>query len=110
MQRKIKNFKCQKCSACCSQGVWLTLSEAQKIMRRHPGARFHWLKYDDKEYWTNTSYRGKCQFLSHTGCLIYDLRPKYCKEFPLEDGKPRYSMLKQCKAIKLMGGLKNGNL
>ncbi|MBN3037985.1 MAG: YkgJ family cysteine cluster protein [Candidatus Omnitrophica bacterium] len=89
--------KCPKKDSCCQTGAWVDLEEAKKILALRLKGSFHHLRKDRQfpsGYKVATSYEDDepCTFLTSEGlCSIhkvdYELKPTYCKEFPLEDGK-----------------------
>lgn len=88
--------KCHKMSHCCKTGACVDLENAKKIMELGLKGTFHEFKIDKdfpSGYMVATSYNDQpCTFLEEDGlCSIhkisYDLKPHYCKEFPLENGE-----------------------
>lgn len=101
--------KCAKQSACCGSGAWVDLEEAKKILSLGLKGDFFQLEKDadfPSGYRIGTSYNDNpCTFLTPEGlcaihCADYNLKPAYCKEFPLENGRlsPFADIL--CLAVK----------
>lgn len=101
--------KCRKKNSCCDFGAWVDLEAAKKILSLGLGGDFYHLEEDrdfPSGYKVGTSYEdNRCSFLEPDGlCAIhkidYDLKPVYCREFPLENGKlsPVAGVL--CPAVK----------
>lgn len=98
--------KCPQMSSCCQSGVWVDLEEAKTILDL--GIKkgvFHHLEIDDdfpSGFKVAPSYDDvPCSFLDKKGlCKIhkigYDLKPRYCKEYPFEDGKPAEDLEDLC--------------
>ena len=96
---------CRECTlgACCRYGVEVDLFEAARILAKDLAiARpwFHFLRRDKRfpsgfVFGTNLRKR-RCVFQGHDRrCVIYDVRPRFCREFPLEDNRraPDYLIL-----------------
>lgn len=95
-----KKIDCQKCVhkgfSCCRYGTWVDLEEAKKITELDLFGSFEDIEVDT-EYPSGFKIatkieNGACSFLDKDGlCSIhkvnYELKPHYCKEFPLRDGK-----------------------
>ncbi|MFA5315518.1 MAG: YkgJ family cysteine cluster protein [Candidatus Omnitrophota bacterium] len=100
---------CRACGLgrCCRDGVEVDLFEAARILKRlqrQPlGPVKPWFRYlrADKRFPSgfvfSTVVRDKrCVFQGKDmRCRIYPVRPRYCREFPLEDGRvaPYYHQL-----------------
>ena len=76
--------KCHRCGSCCGIAKvrldpTIPLSEAEYAMRRTGASS---LDYDQFGHLIITL--GPCPYLSknRTTCLIYDIRPQLCREFP----------------------------
>lgn len=85
-----KHFICKQCSDCCKTGVVVDLKQALKIIDKCGGQMHHLKKNKDfpSGFSVETSYDSdKCLYLKRNKCTIYKHRPRYCGEFPLEDGK-----------------------
>jgi Fe-S-cluster containining protein len=89
--------KCITCltGSCCKDGVEVDLKEAQKISQLAIDLSKPWFEglCEDRDMpsgWaTSTVVReGRCVFQrSDYRCMIYEHRPMYCREFPLENGR-----------------------
>lgn len=108
----MKSIDCEKCkqkNSCCDFGAWVDLEEAKKILRLGLKGDFYHLE-EDKDfpsgYKVGTSYEdNRCSFITPEGlCPIhkidYNLKPRYCKEFPYENGKLSPSVSLLCVAAK----------
>ncbi|QAT16502.1 hypothetical protein BU251_01545 [Candidatus Velamenicoccus archaeovorus] len=100
---------CRACGfgRCCRDGVEVDLFEAARILKqlrnRPLGLAKPWFRYlrADKRspsgFVFSTIVRDKrCVFQDkNMRCRIYPIRPRYCREFPLEDGRvaPYYHLL-----------------
>ncbi len=81
----------------------MTTEEMQRIAATHPQVPIPWFRklegkeLSDAEHPYATVVRnGTCVFQDKTNlCKIYDVRPQYCRDFPIEDGKtaPHYQRL-----------------
>jgi Fe-S-cluster containining protein len=104
-----KNFPdtsvCVTCyqGSCCREGVEADLFEVARILERSLDIPKPWFKYvgRDKEfpsgYKFETILRNKrCIFQNDAmRCMVYEIRPRFCEEFPLESGEkaPYYHVL-----------------
>jgi Fe-S-cluster containining protein len=88
--------ECKQIGSCCRGGVWVDLEEAKTITKLELKGTFHNLEVDESSpsgFIVSTNFaKEPCSFLCVDGkCAIhkisYDLKPKYCKEFPYQDGK-----------------------
>lgn len=98
MKNKIKSTceDCEMMGSCCRYGTTVGLEEAKKILKLDLLGEFYNLESDisfKSGYSLSTSINGEpCSFLCSDGkCSIhkisYKYKPKYCKQFPCEDGK-----------------------
>jgi len=102
---------CRACrvGSCCSDGVELDLFEVARILKRDPDVPKPWFRYmsRDKRFpsgfrFTTTVRDRRCVFQNaDRRCVIYDIRPRYCREFPMEGDRrePLYSYL--CHQAKM---------
>lgn len=103
---KIHDLKlCKVCDqgSCCRHGVELDLQEVADILKRHLDIPKPWFAYlgRSKDFpsgfrFTTLLKNKKCIFQDDIKrCRIYPIRPRFCVEFPLEDGKraPYYHAL-----------------
>ena len=107
MKKSVNCLDCGSLGLCCSEGVWVDLEEAKSIEAYgiFEGEFSHLKK--DKTFpsgWkVSSSYNDSpCTFLAPDKlCKIhktdFDLKPKYCKEFPIQDGKISPSFKNLCK-------------
>jgi Fe-S-cluster containining protein len=113
MTRKIDHKKhgihdlklCRICDkgACCREGVEVDLFEVARILKRTLTIAkpwFHFIRRDKSSpsgFVFDTVVRGeRCVFqAADRRCRVYNIRPRYCREFPLEDGQraPYYHSL-----------------
>lgn len=96
---------CRVCNkgACCAQGVEVDLFEVARILKKPLNLKKPWFYFmgPDKEFpsgfnFSTTLRNGRCVFQdSRFRCRIYEIRPRYCAEFPFENGKkaPYYHAL-----------------
>jgi Fe-S-cluster containining protein len=92
-----KEVKCRLCSfgACCAEGVEADLFEVARILQQPLDIPKPWFDYLGRDKRAPSGYKfstivrkGRCVFQNDEfRCLIYPVRPRYCVEFPLEDGK-----------------------
>lgn len=99
MREEIKKLlrRCQGCESgsCCQEGAELNKEEIRKILKFNPPIKKPWFRLADPEYEPEPDYpyetrlkNGRCIFQDKDKrCLIYEVRPKKCAEFPLENGK-----------------------
>ena len=89
--------KCTRMGSCCRKacGVWVDLEEAKNILALDIKGTFHHLVKDDawpSGWKVSTAFKNRCEFLESDGkCRIhnvsYNMKPRYCREFPYENGK-----------------------
>jgi Fe-S-cluster containining protein len=108
----MKKINCSKCKikgSCCRSGVWVDLEEAKNIVKLDLSGKFYDLIIDDEfpSGWkiSTSSEDMFCSFLCPDGlCAIhkvnYKLKPKYCKEFPYQDGKIENYAKQYCVMLK----------
>lgn len=107
MRKYLNCLDCNSLGLCCGEGVWVDLDEAKDITAYGIfKGEFSNLKKDrtfPSGWKVSSSYNdGPCTFLDRKGlCNIhktdFDLKPKYCKEFPIQDGKTSPSFKNLCK-------------
>jgi len=103
---KIHNPKlCKICSqgSCCRWGVELDLMEVAQILQKKLDIPKPWFEYLGMSKAFPSGFRfstllkdKRCIFQAdNMRCRIYEVRPRFCSEFPLEDGKkaPYYHQL-----------------
>ncbi len=117
MRRKIIHHKkagvhhpqlCQGCrvGSCCAEGVEVDLFEVSRILKESvvgiPRPWFYYLRRDrtfPSGFVFSTILRhGRCVFQApDRRCRVYSVRPRFCREFPLESGAkaPEYHRLCQ---------------
>lgn len=88
---------CKQCDkgACCRQGVEVDLFEAARILKLDLDIPRPWFDYirRDKRFpsgyiFSTVLKKRRCIFQDdNMRCRIYKIRPRYCEEFPLENGK-----------------------
>ena len=96
---------CHTCriGTCCYGGVELTADELKRISKSNPPVAKPWFRKligkersDDEHPFATVVRNGTCVFQDKNNfCLIYDVRPHYCREFPIEKGEtaPHYRQL-----------------
>jgi Fe-S-cluster containining protein len=96
---------CRSCylGTCCREGVETDLFEAATILKLSLDIPKPWFQFKGRDkrspsgftFSTAVKHR-RCIFQDENRrCRIYDVRPRYCREFPLEDGRkaPYYHQL-----------------
>lgn len=81
--------------SCCRYGVEVDLFEVAVILKKNPSLPKPWFEYlgRDKNLpsgfkFTTVLRNRRCVFQDARGlCSVYEVRPRYCIEFPLEGGK-----------------------
>ncbi len=95
---KIHDLKlCKVCQvgSCCRWGVELDLLEVAQILQKKLDLPKPWFEFLGKSKAFPSGYRfttvvknRRCIFQDHNmRCRIYEVRPRFCSEFPLEGGK-----------------------
>jgi Fe-S-cluster containining protein len=96
---------CKECAqgSCCYLGVELDQKELFKIVKFNPNIRKPWFRvveyhedFDGTHHFSTIRRDGACVFQDKNNrCVIYSVRPHFCREFPLEQGKtaPHYHHL-----------------
>jgi len=75
-------------------GVELSKKELKKILALHPLVEKPWFRvvehheeFDGMHHFSTIRRDGACVFQDKNNrCVIYSVRPHFCKEFPLEKG------------------------
>ncbi|MFH1691317.1 MAG: YkgJ family cysteine cluster protein [Candidatus Omnitrophota bacterium] len=96
---------CKECyqGSCCRQGVEADLFEVARILKLDLDIPRPWFDYVGRDKRSPSGYvfstvlkNRRCIFQDdNMRCRIYEVRPRYCSEFPFEDGKvaPYYKHL-----------------
>lgn len=90
-ENEFKKTDCLQCANCCkTTGPLFTLADIERIakhLRQKPQAFIaHYLKIDEDQDFVLQSL--PCGFLdAQNACMIYEFRPKACREFPHTDRK-----------------------
>ena len=90
MTTDVNDFKCLRCMACCrtSGYVYLTEGEAGAIAAYLGIEISFFLNYYcdiiRPRFALKSFKNDACIFLTDYGCLIYDVRPRQCRTFPLQ--------------------------
>lgn len=89
--------RCKACKPgmCCRDGVEVTKEEMKKIEAFGPKIKKPWFEpiepdeISDSDHVDTTVIRGgTCVFQAKNKlCVVYEVRPNYCAEFPLESGE-----------------------
>ena len=89
--------KCTNCitGSCCKDGVEVDLEEAKKISKLNIKLKKPWFvnlqeDADMPSGWSlsTTVRHGRCVFQRKDyKCMIYEFRPTFCRDFPLEKGR-----------------------
>lgn len=88
---EFKKTDCLKCANCCkTTGPLFTLADIERVSKhlRQKPQQFidQYLRVDEDQDFVLQSV--PCTFLNaDNSCLIYDVRPKACREFPHTDRK-----------------------
>ena len=88
---EFKKTDCLKCANCCkTTGPLFTLADIERVSKylRQKPQQFidQYLRVDEDQDFVLQSV--PCTFLDHDNtCMIYDVRPKACREFPHTDRK-----------------------
>ncbi len=97
--------RCRECKvgSCCSDGVEIDLLEVARILRKDPDIPKPWFRYlsRDKRFpsgfrFTTVTRGRRCVFQGvDRRCAIYAIRPRFCREFPMEGDRlaPQYPYL-----------------
>lgn len=116
---------CNSCTvgSCCYEGVELTGAELKRIAASGPKVAKPWFrlmtekeKSDDDHPFATVVRDGSCVFQDQNNrCTVYNVRPQYCRDFPLEDGKTATHYQRLCVLFhkdSLLSGkrLKEGQL
>jgi hypothetical protein len=102
------NFNCKKCGKCCNKKgyVYFELNEVVDISKylNLPINKFikKYLKKDEN----NRYYLKNCPFYEN-GCIIYDVRPVQCRQYPfwyniVKTKKNWNNEAKKCNGIKII--------
>ena len=101
----VDTHACKTCQigSCCYEGVELTAEELKRIIASRPLVPKPWFRklsdseQSDQDHPFATVVRnGTCVFQGQDNlCTIYPVRPQYCRDFPIEEGKtaPHYCRL-----------------
>ncbi len=102
---------CKKCKlgSCCSDGVELDLFEVARILRKNPDVPKPWFRYlsRDKRFpsgfrFTTVTRGRRCVFQgADRRCAIYAIRPRFCREFPMEGDRRAPQYLYLCHYAKM---------
>ena len=82
--------------ACCRDGVEVDLFEVARILQKPLDMPKPWFEYlgQDRRFASGFKFstllkRRRCIFQDKDRrCRIYEIRPQFCAEFPLENGRP----------------------
>lgn len=104
---------CKNCitGSCCKDGADVDIEQAKKISRLKIAIKKPWFEglHEDKHLpsgWAvgTIARNGRCVFQDkNKRCRIYEHRPRYCREFPYEQGRINRDVEYFCrkgKAIK----------
>ncbi len=110
---------CVECyqGSCCREGVEADLFEVSRILEKDLDIPRPWFQYVGRDKRFPSGYKfatllkkKRCIFQNgRMRCLVYEIRPRFCEEFPLENGKkaPYYHALchhaKQRRSLKKRG-------
>ena len=88
---------CKTCKvgSCCYEGAELNKKELKRIIQYNPSVPKPWVrlveeseKPDGEHNFSTVVRNGTCVFQDgHNRCTVYKVRPHYCRDFPLENGK-----------------------
>ena len=88
---EFKKTNCLNCANCCkTTGPLFTIADIERIAKylRQKPQQFinNYLRVDEEQDYVLQNI--PCSFLDHeNACMIYDVRPKACREFPHTDRK-----------------------
>jgi len=100
LDKELKDF-CIKCGRCCK--IFVVRYPGNKTLyeflslRYGTGIRADQVDLDIKEDAIRIVFKIPCKFLGPEGCLIYDDRPKSCKDYYCEETKDRYETWKSLR-------------
>lgn len=88
----LTGFRCLNCGACCRQRGYVRLqkNEADRIAEylgmkvRLFIDRHTRLTRDRQNLSLNETSTGECVFLTPAGCLIHPVKPRQCRDFPVQ--------------------------
>ncbi len=96
-KKKQLSILCKTCQAgtCCYEGVELTQRELLRIIEFKPRVAKPWFRLvdsgeepDEKYPFATVLREGSCVFQDENNrCMIYPVRPFYCRQFPFEKRK-----------------------
>ena len=99
----LKACKTCRVGSCCYEGAELTKKELKRIIRYNPSVEKPWFrmvteseKPDGIHNFSTIVRNGTCVFQDKDNrCMVYTVRPHYCRDFPLENNKtaPHYRRL-----------------
>src|ERR1043166_10171007 len=88
---------CKTCKvgSCCYEGTELNKKELKRILKLNPPVPKPWFRLveeedhpDGEHHFATVIRNGTCVFQDqHNRCMVYKVRPHYCRDFPLEDNK-----------------------
>lgn len=96
---------CERCKigSCCYEGTELSAEEVKRVIAFDPDVPKPWFRLVEKHEGLDPRYPfstivrdGSCVFHDKNNrCMIYPVRPGFCREFPFENGKaaPYYQRL-----------------
>ncbi len=95
IEEVLKVCKICKVGSCCYEGAELTKQEMKKIIHYNPRIPKPWFRLvrnheepDGIHLFSTIERNGTCIFQDKDNrCLIYDVRPRICRHFPMEDGR-----------------------
>lgn len=95
--KSAKRVECRLCGKgkCCREGVEVDLFEVARILKTKLDIPKPWFRYlgRDKSFPSGHKFstvirNRRCVFQNdQMRCAVYNIRPTYCAEFPMEDGK-----------------------
>ncbi len=103
IEADLEACKTCKVGSCCYEGVELTNQEMRRILKVNPSVAKPWFrlvaeeeKPDGVHNFSTLVRNGTCVFQDDKNlCKIYEVRPQYCRDFPIEHGQtaPHYQRL-----------------
>jgi len=103
---------CKGCKGgdCCQDGVDVDLAEAKRISRLKLKIRKPWFEDLFKDEGSPSGWavgtvvrNNRCVFQdTNKRCRVYSVRPRYCREFPYENGRPAPFYKELCNKGKII--------
>jgi len=106
----LTNFSCRRCNQCCVQPgfVYLKEGEADRLaayldMDVYVFTDQYAEVLDRRQLVLKKKHKEECVFLSEDGCLVHQVKPSQCREFPFSWRTPR--SYEYCEGLKELAAL-----